>query len=436
VASPDPVLDVLRQNEWLKAQLEQPVGQGLLGGWAGVLGSRGQDLRAGFEGALADLIATKVLGSPFDVVWFSSGPNRGAPALVVHAPTRSAEAAFSALDAATRQGTVTAASCPGRGAVEGEKPLVIARWVVAAQPLYAARAEKRLVLSTSAPSVLHALCRQAAEAKAAEGVDVTVAFAPSQLGREAQLLAHLLGLGDVARLQLAVGKGGTLVPKGLAAQIASAARLGAAPPSEDLLRLVPADAPVSLTLQLKLPDRLDPASLKAFFAQAGGGGPVVERQVGIVWSPRGDPNLPTEVALAWSRPEDAMALKALFEGANALRSEVVCRHVVLSSSEGLLRQLDQGCRRRAPSLMDAAPAVTAGYRQAASVRLGIHFGRLLPQLLLDGYWSDVRLGAAGGLPKAPPAEIEAARRALEALPFFGFTGVAKGAELVPAGFRS
>ena len=50
--------------------------------------------------------------------------------------------------------------------------------------------------------------------------------------------------------------------------------------------------------------------------------PTLPRQVALIWNPRGDANLHTEVALLWSRPEDTAALLSIFAGGNHLASEV------------------------------------------------------------------------------------------------------------------
>lgn len=434
---------VLSGNDWLKDTAKQPLGRGFLGAWAGFLGTKGEDLKATFSGAVADLLSSEMLSAPFRVVWFGGKGATGAPAIIVPFAGDGARTAYAALDTAARRGTYTAPGCPGTlpdKVPEGAAPspasgLTIARWVVADHAVYAAMQDRMIVLGQAPQPVLQGLCVKLGKLERPPGVDLEVELASQGLGREAQGMVRLLGLGPTPRLEFAI-EGTRLVPKGIAAEIASAGRLDAGPISDDLLKLVPEDVPVLLALHLKLPAQLDRAALDAHLAGKGGG-PTETRTAILVWNPRGDPEAPSEVALVWSKASDKAALEKIFAGPNGGKVSSVCRQTVLASGDAILRRLEASCSGKTPSILSAQSEVIQGLRAPSSISLGIHTGRLLSQLTLDGYQLEVRgAGQKPSLPAAPPAEIEAARKQLSALPFVGLRGTSQGSSLVPGGFRS
>lgn len=428
VKSPAKVREALFANEWLQTTLKHPLGQGFAGPWAAFLGSKGDELKASFSGTVLSLLSEQLLSGPFQVVWF--GPS-APPVVVVHDPGSVAEAAYEGLDSVARRGVFTAPSCPGES---GGEQIEVVRWLLAEHAVYAATRSGRMVLGRQPSAVLNGLCAELPPMSEATA-DLEVAFAAEEVGRDLQAFAHALGLGRVIRLQLEAQKA-TLVPKGLAAVVAQPGRLDAAALSEDLLKAVPEATPVLLMLQMKLPKELDADSLKAFWKAPGKAGPVLTRQVAVLWSPRGDRNLPTELALLWSRPEDGAALEKVFTGGNALVTRTVCKQLAIASSEEVLRQLEAACAGKVPNALHAAPAVLAGLRAPASVSFGVNLGRLLSQLTLDGYWSEAGVNLKSPLPKAAPPEIEQARTDLGLLPFLGFSGSAQEKTWVPGGFRS
>lgn len=432
VKHPDRVRAALFSNEWLQATLKHPLGMGFAGPWAAFLGSKGEDLKASFSGTVLSVFAEQLLASPFQVVWFSGEGRAGPPVLIVRDPPSGAQATFAALDKVARRGVLTAARCPGESGGDSDEQHEVARWLLAEHAVYAASAPGRLVLGRHPLGVLQGLCAEL-PAPSASDADLEVAVATERLGRDAQALTHALGLEKVLRLQLAADKA-TFVPRGLLAAVAQPGRLAAAPLSDDLLRAIPEDIPVLLTLQLKLPAALSAESLKRFWS--GGQEETITRQVAVLWSPRGDANLPTEVAVLWSRAEDAAALQGIFHGGNTLVARSVCKQQAFASTEELMKRLEAACAGKSPSALAAAPAVLAGLRASSSLALGINLGRLLPQLTLDGYWSETGVSLQAPLPRAAPPEIEQARSDLSLLPFIGFSGSAQEGTWVPGGFRS
>jgi hypothetical protein len=161
------------------------------------------------------------------------------------------------------------------------------------------------------------------------------------------------------------------------------------------------------------------------------------RQVAMVWTPRGDAEKPSEVALLWGRPEDAAALGQLFSGPNRMQTATLCGHHVLASTPEVLARLRKACEGKGPNLLNAAAPVVQGLRAPSSVSFGVNTGRLLGGLLADGYWSQVtQADPKKPQPRAAPPEIEAARRDLETLPYVGLRGTVDGNKLVPGGFGS
>jgi hypothetical protein len=436
VYSPGKVREALMGNAWLKDELQKPLGKGFVGGWAAFLDSRGEDLGGSFKGAVFDVMAGQFLAAPFRVVWFSGESRSGTPAIIIPEPGNTAMAAFTSLGGTVRRNEMTADSCPGG---EGEVPsegFKLERWLVAEQALWAGRTEDRMVFARHPAAVLHGLCESHLDLEAPEGVDVEFGFAPEPLGREAQLLTHVAGVANGLRLQFAV-QGTRLVGRGISGPVADEPRLDSAPFSEDLLKLVPEETPVLLALQLKLPETLDRDTLKAFWSGKSSVGPVRTRQVAMLWTPRGDEGLPTEVALLWGRPEDAAALGQLFSGPNRMETATLCGHHVLASTPDVLARLGKACEGKSTNLLNAAPPVVQGLRAPGSVSFGINTGRLLGTLLADGYWSQVTPSdSKKPQPRMAPPEIEAARRELEALPYIGLRGTVEGNRLVPGGFGS
>lgn len=426
VYAPAKVREALAKNAWVQQQLARPLGQGFVGGWAAFLGTRGEDLGAEFKDTVLDVVAGQVLAGPFRVLWFSSDERTGTPAVLVPAPGRAAVAAFESLSAVAHRNALSAAGCPGGTGTAPQGGFTLERWLVAEQALWAARTDDRLVFGRHPSAVLQALCVERPALRTPDGVDVEVGFAPEPLGRELQALTHVLGLGHTT-LRFAV-EGDRLVGKGITGEVVAQARLDAAPFSDDLLKLVPEVTPVLLAVQLKLPEALEPEALKAFWSGKGPKVPTRTRQVALVWTPRGDAEAPTEVALLWGRPEDGAALLKLFSGPNPLDVATLCGHQVLASTPEVLARLRKTCEGKWPSLLNAPAPVVRALREKGSVAFNVNTGRLLSGLLADGQ---------GGKPgRAAPPEVEAARRDLETLPYVGLRGTVQGNTLVPGGFGS
>ncbi|QRK07031.1 hypothetical protein JQX13_44420 [Archangium violaceum] len=436
VYSPGEVREALSGNAWVKEQLQKPLGKGFVGGWAAFLDTRAEDLGAQFKGAVFDVMAGQFLAAPFRVVWFSGDNRAGTPAVIVPEPGNAAMAAFDSMNSVVRRNEMVAQSCPGG---EGEVPsegFKLARWLVAEQALWAARTEERIVFGRHPVVVLQGLCEPHLDLEAPRDVDVELGFAPEPLGREAQLLTHVMGMANGIRLQFAV-EGNRLVGRGIAGRLSDEPRLDSAPLSDELLRLVPEETPVLLALQLKLPEQLDRDTLKAFWSGKHYTGAVRTRQVAMVWTPRGSGQLPTEVALLWGRPEDAEALGQIFSGPNRMETATLCGHHVLASTPDVLARLRKACEGKGPNLLNAAGPVVQGLRAPGSVSFGVNTGRLLGGLMADGYGSQVtQVDSKKSKQRTAPPEIEAARRDLETLPYIGLRGTVEGSRLVPGGFGS
>ncbi len=434
VHHPGKVRDALAGNAWLREQLQKPLGQGFVGPWAAFFGSTGEDLRAGFKGAVLDLFAGQLLDAPFRVTWFGGDARASTPAFILPRPGRAAASAYEALDGVASRGGMTAQHCPG-----GERAATyeLKRWLVAEQTLWAGRLDDRLVLARHPVAVLHGLCAELPKLKAKDGVDIELGYDAEANGREVQLLSSVMGLAPGTRLQFGV-EAGRLVGRGIAGELMNGpARLDAAPLSDDLLKLVPEDTPVLLAFQLKLPESLDAATLKAYWRAGGGKGPTRTRQVALVWTPRGDASLPMELAVLWGRTDDAASLERLFSGGhNRLVRGTHCNHVVLASTPAELERLRKACEGQQPNMLNAAGPVVAGLRAPTSVAFGVNTGRLLSGLTMDGYLSEFRVSRSAPMPSAPPPELEAARRDLESLPYLGLRGTVQGDSLVPGGFGS
>ena len=472
VHAPAKAWKALKANAWTQRVAADPLGRGLLSEWAGLLGTRGADLGGSFQGAVLDLLADQLLADPFRLVFYGGGSATGTPALVVPTPSGAASSAFDLLEGVARRGSYTATHCPGtpdpdekqEAKDKGDLPekakadakpaeakasaapsMVVSRWLIAEQSIFAARAEGRLVLARSPAAVVQALCALPPQAPAG-GADLTVTFSREVLGREGTLSAALLGLGPETRLAFAI-EGDRLVPQGLSGQLGAGGRLDTAAPSQALLDLVPADVGVVLLATLRLPDPLDRAALKAHLAGAWQG-KTATRTVALLWNPRGDERQPTEVALAW--PErDAALLEEAFSGPNKLDQRRACGHLLLASTGSLGQAMQQACAGKLPSIRHGPPAVVQGLAAPASLGLGVNLGVILSRLAGEawaGEWARAEASSrasrpAGAKPVAapPPAvapEIEAARRLLEELPYLGLRGTATGGALVPSGFRT
>lgn len=437
VYAPGKVRDALAGNAWVKAQLQKPLGQGFVGGWGPLLGTRGEELGGGFQGTVFDVLSTQLLAAPFRVVWFAGRNQSATPAIIVPQPGNTAMAAFDSLNAAVRRSELTAKACANPSSEVPQEGFKVERWLVAEQALWAARTSDKLVFGRNALTVLQGLCEPHLDLAPPQGVDVELGFSPEQLGHEAQALTHVMGTEQGLRVQFAA-EGNRLVGRGLAGPVGGESRLDKAALSDALLKLVPEDTPVLLALQLKLPEQLDAESLKAFWSEQHYTGALRTRQVALLWRPRGDAALPTEVALLWGRPEDAAALGALFSGPNPMQSAALCGHQVLASTPELLARLRRACEGQGPNMLNAAGPVVQGLREQGSVAFGINTGRLLGTLLADGYASQLTPTdpKKPQQPRAAPPEIEAARRDLETLPYIGLRGTVDGNRLVPGGFGS
>lgn len=420
----------IRRNGWLQRALAEPLGQGFTAGWSAFLSTTGKDLGGAFEGRVLDLVAGRLLAQPLRIVTFAGADATGAPAVVVSGPSPEARAAFEVMEKVARNGTFEAPRCPGPEPAAGARapsPIAVSRWLVAEHALYGALRDDRLVLARHPMAVVQALCAVPPDVPEAEGVDLSISFARTGLGREAQLLAALLGVGPAPRLAFAI-EGDALVPRGIVGSLDAPGRLEGGPPPEPLLKLVPAEAGVLLLASLRLPSPLDRSSLAAHL----GGkwtGATEARTMAVVWNPRGERERAPEVAVLWPS-RDRELLDDAFSGPNALVRRRACGHEILASTPELAALAERTCAGKGPSILASAPPVAAGVRAPLSVALGVDVGRVLSRLVADA-WRAER-GAA-----APPApEIEAARRLLEELPYVGLRGLAKGDALVPGGFKS
>lgn len=443
VYAPAKARAALQQNAWLQQTLKQPLGEGFVGAWAGFLGTRGEDVAAGFKGQVLDYVASELLDAPFRIVWFGGSASTSTPVVLVPALPARAQAAFLQLTLVAGHGVQLAERCPQDplpARADGGAPVAAApvrkveiqRWVLANQAVYASMGDGRLVLARTPKAVLQGRCLQDAPAPRTPGADVELTLSTPGLGHEAQVLTTLLGVGPSPRLAFAIEEN-RLVPRGIAAELARPGRVDTAPLSDALLAAIPADMPVLFTAQLRLPQELDPATLKAHFAGASTPAPLT-RQAAVVWTPHGD-GAGTDVALLWSRPQDKAALEAAFAGGpNPLRHATVCNQLVFASTEALLQRLQRACAGAIPSMLHAAAPVVAGLHAPQSVGLQLQLGTLLSGVALESYAAEAKLGPQRDAPV--PAEIRDAQQQLEQLPTFGFTGTAQGTALVAGGFHS
>lgn len=419
----------LRSNGWLSRVLADPLGQGMTVGWSGFLGTSGADLAEAFQGLVLDLVTDKLLADPLRIIYFSGEQATGTPAVVVPRPSSGAQGAYDLLQRVSHKGSYRADGCPGadQGQPKSNEPIIVSRWLIAEQAVFAGKREGRFSLAKSPRAVIQALCVALPEPAAAPGADLSISFAPDAIGRETQLAAALLGLGSTARLTLAV-VGDHLEPRGLLGDLSEPERLGADSPPEPLLKLAPADTGVVMMATLRLPESLTRDSLKLHLGKSYSG-KLTARSVMVLWNPRGNSALPTEVAVIWPQ-EDSGLLQEAFSGPNRMEHQVSCGYQVLASTGALADTIQRTCQGKSPSLLNAAPSIVAGMKQPVSIGVGLNAGVILSRLLGEAYAADP--DAAKG--QAP--EIDSARRLLEELPFLGFRGAVQGQALVPGGFRS
>lgn len=433
VAAPAQLVDAIGKNPWLTSAAQAPLGRGFLGAWAALFQTEGADLRASFKGTVGRFVAEQLLDKATRLVWMTGAGVPSLPALVVESPTGGARAAFAALSQVTQRGTLMstcphATSLPDKNAQQQPlRQITITRWLLADRVLYASNQDDRMVLAITPDMVVHGLCAELPPAGQRLGaVDVTVLS--NRMGREPQLLSTLMGLGESTRLGFDLSPEHTLVPKGIAGTLWAPARLDKAPLGAALLQTLPEDAPVVVALQLRLPQELTPASLKAHFA-GGSQAPLATRSVALVWYPHGSEGT-ADVALVWNTPSDRPALQAAFSGVNALFWKDVCGNVVLASTAATADHLARACAGQDPSLQNSAGAIASGLARPTSVVVGMHVGRLLAGLLRDAYAAD----NPGKVRPVLPPEVETAARQLLELPYMGLHGVLEGTALVPEGF--
>ncbi len=418
VADAGALYKVAKDNAWLQDALKTPLGKGFVGAWAGFFESTGEDLQASFRGTLLDYFLGQVV-QPVSVLWFAGSNAPGTPAIVIDQPARPLRDAVAAIAKAAEWGELTASHCPGEAPPSDENAVkfTLGRWLVAEQTMFVYRSDTRIVLASKALAAIAGACAKITPVKS-DGVTVTLV--PAALGREAVALATLLGIDGSPSLQLDA-KNGTLSPRGIAGALKTN-HLSLSPLPDEAFHLIPEVTPVVLSLSLMLPSELSDDKLKEYLG--GGGSNLVERRVSLLWWPSN--TSVGDLAILWSKVQDAPALKHIFAGPNHLRSENLCGQHVLASSSALLDQLHETCKGSAshPSLQNAAPAVVNGWKAPSSMTLAVNFGHLFRALMLLSYG------------KAAPAEINAAAEQLGALPIFGFTGNADGKALQPVGFHS
>ncbi|HTP24560.1 MAG TPA: hypothetical protein VMK12_02725 [Anaeromyxobacteraceae bacterium] len=431
VHRPAKVWEALRSNAWLARVANEPIGRGMSTGWTGFLSTRGSDVSDAFRGMVLDVVTDKLLADPFRVVFFAGPSATGTPAIVVPKSSSAATSAYDLVEGFALNGSYSAGHCPGQHPAAGQaKPspaMVISRWLIAEHAVFAAHVGDRIVLARSPVAAVQALCTPVAEVPTARDIDVSISFSPRALGREAELAATLLGLGQAPRFALAV-EGNRFEPRGILGTLDEPDRLDAAPPPADLLKLIPADAGVVVLATLRLPANLTRDTLRKHLDRSYHGA-YSPRPVAVIWNPRGSETLPTELAVAWP-DRDCGLLAEAFTGPNRMRRRRECRHEVLASTDALGQSVQRSCEGKAPSLLNVSPSVAEGLRRPVSFEVGANLGILLSRLLEDAWMKDASSRGTAS------SEIEAARRLLEELPFFGLGGVAAGSSLVPGGFRS
>jgi len=435
VHQPAELWRIARDNAWLQDILKKPLGRGFLGTWAGFLGTRGEDIRAEFEGLVIEHLAEQVLDEPFRAVWFSSGRRTtGKPAIILEDPSDGAERAFNLLHAVASRGTYTAERCyDGEPPEEGDydRPLklegiTIKRWLLADHAVYASFKEDRLVIGRRPTVVLQGMCADLPATPTERTNAVEISFVSDTLGRGANLMTKVLGVTATPRLAFAI-EDGNLVPRGIQADVVEAGHLVTGKLSKAMLRAIPEVAPVVLTVQLALPKELDKDSMRTYFA--GEKTDNATRQIAVVWYPSGESDGVMDIALLWSQDKDADFVDEMFGG--NMMAGYGCKVMVRCTNESVCEDIQRACTGKDPSVLQSSPAVKAGWQAESSVALGIHVGRTLSSVTVDAYTDEQGEGKKG-----MPPEMQEVKTQLEALPFFGLSGKVQGKALVPGGFRS
>lgn len=432
VTSPKAMRSVLTENAWLKQVTSSPLGQGFLGSWGAFFGSANDDLglEALGKGLLGDVVAEHLFTQPARLMWFQGWS--GVPALVVPKPEKALASTVSALTTTLQRGGYLVDQCPGEAPVTDEaQKLAIVRWIAADHTLYVAVARDRFVVAREAHTVVNALCAPLPTIDVVAGTDLVVGLVPEKLGRDGQALSAILGVGPELRFGFAVD-GTRLKPVGLTGALAHPERLAETAIAKDTWKLVPDDVPVVVGANLLLPETLSTESLAAFWAKDAAKVPVKAREVLVLWQPHGD-DRPTEIAVVWSDVGDRAALETILSGPNRMTISEACGRLVASSTPALTSRVQAACGGASPSILFAAPAVVAGLQQPWSAGVIVDTGRLLQQLLVEGY---VGAEKQEGRKATPTPEIEAARQQLGELPRIGIVGVKSKAALTGQGFSS
>jgi len=448
VHDPSAIKELWDNNAWAKDLRGSALGRGFLGRWAPLFGSKAEDLKTALKGALADILLTRVLTKPFQLIWFQGASAQGLPALVMPDAPSSATSVLEALGSVDGA-DITVASCPpvpdeledGQDADGGTivrrkstftittptGPFKLRAYTIAESTFVAAQDGARLILGGSPGAVVTALCAPLPAMQPRSGVDLDLTLLADNLGREAELLTALLGVQGPLHLGFGVEKD-TLAPRGISAALGNVVRLVDGAMGADMVKLIPEDTGITLLMNLKLPARIDGDSLGKALA-AGPGADARVRQVAFIFNPSGSRAGVPAAALLWGRVEDAADLSALFGGATALASGTHCNHVILSTTADLLKDLETVCLGKSPSLAHASEPVVGGLQKPHALGVHVQPGRMLWNLTMDGY---VRAGRSGELSD----EMKAAQQLLEALPFLGFRGRVGDAALTGEGFRS
>ncbi len=204
--------------------------------------------------------------------------------------------------------------------------------------------------------------------------------------------------------------------------------------------LIPDKTGAFVTLNLTLPAKIDLDSLAAVFAGQPAATDSVTRQIIVLWNPRGDPKLPTEVAVIWSRIEDEEFWASIVSKKYPLLHKKICNRLVLASTEQQLLRMQASCTGAEPSILSAPPVVAKGLRTPTSLGLSVNLGSILSQLLVDGWLSEPKAlkeaDAKANRPSAPP-EVQSAATQVEMLPFLHWGAlVDEKGQWIAGGFRS
>lgn len=439
VLDPKAVHQTVRKNAWLGKAMKDPLGQGFLAAWGGFLGTRGEDIGEVFKGAVSELVLDQLLSSPYRVVWFG-GEISGTPAVVIPRPSQRTIDAFDTLVKVAASGGFDPPSCTGAaGADGGASDASLHRVVLADKIVFIAKLADRLVVSPRPQPALVAMCGVVPELATSKTAVATLGFAPDDAGRGTQSLSAILGTEGAFSFDFKIENDG-FVPTGLSAKAEAGGRLVAATPSPELLKAIPDKSGVVLFLAMKLPKDLSALSLRDMLAPEGETfkgtrkeWPLEERQLAVIWNPRG--NASAEIAVLWGNAADEKGLdQALEKGSGKLLKGKACSVLAFASTKELLADLQSACAGKRPSVLQAAPAIARGLGEATSIGLTVNLGAVFSQLTLDGWLSE---HVAGPNQRSGPQEIEAARKLLEELPTVGFRAtVAADGSITSGGFRS